>query len=90
MSFEIPAGLTDLLQEFTVGVLREKPPDLIQYAADYFNKLNESRQDMGLGLPGLPKGVRFEVQNGTTTESDDIDDDEEPFGTHFFITERVA
>ncbi|CAD5116994.1 DgyrCDS5827 [Dimorphilus gyrociliatus] len=35
--FEIPEGLTDLLQNFTVQVLRERPGDLLQFAADYFN-----------------------------------------------------
>jgi cAMP-dependent protein kinase regulator len=82
MSFEIPHGLTDLLQEFTVGVLREKPPDLLQYAADYFNKLNDSRQGMGLGLSALSKGVHFEAQNGDGDTATTDSDDEEPFGMH--------
>ncbi len=43
MNFEIPAGLTDLLQDFTVAVLREKPTSLVQFAAEYFNNLNENK-----------------------------------------------
>ena len=37
MSTEIPQGLTELLEEFAIAVLREKPGDLIAYAAQYFN-----------------------------------------------------
>lgn len=45
MEFEIPAGLTDLLQDFTVSVLREKPSDLVQFAAEYFNTLCDNRTE---------------------------------------------
>ena len=45
MSVTVPDGLTELLQEFTVTVLREKPDNLIEFAASYFNKLGmASRQ----------------------------------------------
>ena len=37
MSAEIPQGLTELLEEFAIAVLREKPGDLIAFAAQYFN-----------------------------------------------------
>ena len=36
MSYEIPPGLTSLLQEFTVAVLRNRPEDLNAFAAEYF------------------------------------------------------
>jgi len=39
MSFEIPAGLTAMLQDFTVAVLRNKPPDLYKFAAEHFGRL---------------------------------------------------
>ena len=39
MSFEIPPGLTAMLQDFTVAVLRTKPPDLYKFAAEHFTKL---------------------------------------------------
>lgn len=69
MSFEIPAGLTDLLQDFTVAVLKERPADLVQFAADYFNKLNENRN---AGILEKPKGVRFiEAEPMQTGESDE-------------------
>lgn len=36
MSYDIPPGLTSLLQDFTVAVLRNKPNDLYKFAAEYF------------------------------------------------------
>ena len=44
MSASIPQGLTELLEEFAISVLREKPEDLVLFAAQYFNKLLESRE----------------------------------------------
>ena len=58
MNFEIPAGLTDLLQDFTVAVLKERPPNLTQFAADYFVKLNEQKQKDNVD-DEKPRGVRF-------------------------------
>jgi Regulatory subunit of type II PKA R-subunit len=43
MSFEIPAGLTTMLQDFTVSVLRNRPPDLVKFANDYFRSLYEKQ-----------------------------------------------
>ena len=45
MNFEIPNGLTDLLQDFTVEVLRKRPADLLAFAAHYFEELLEKRDD---------------------------------------------
>ena len=39
MNFEIPDGLTDLLQDFTVEVLRKRPDDLLAFAARYFEDM---------------------------------------------------
>ena len=39
---EIPPGLTDLLQTFVIQVLRQKPDDLVGFAAQYFNNLQVS------------------------------------------------
>lgn len=40
----IPPGLTELLEEFAVAVLREKPSDLVDFAAEYFGNLRRSNQ----------------------------------------------
>lgn len=40
---EILPELTNLLLDFTVSVLVNKPPDLVEYSAEYFAKLLEDR-----------------------------------------------
>ena len=40
----IPEGLTELLQEFTVSVLKEQPDDLVEFAADYFVKARAEKR----------------------------------------------
>lgn len=72
MNFEIPPGLTDLLQEFTVAVLRQKPTDLVEFAALYFN---ERYARLGGGKDG--KGVRFsgdDALQGSESSDDEIDE----------------
>ena len=77
MDFEIPAGLTDILQDFTVAVLREKPTDLIQFACDYFNNLNENRVTSKLiGKKGVSFGGGPSDDEPMQTDSSD----EEPIG----------
>ena len=50
MSATVPEGLSELLEEFAVTVLREKPADLVEFAARYFNELYMSRKGQQLGL----------------------------------------
>ena len=40
----VPDGLSELLEEFAVTVLREKPRDLLEFAATYFTELNMSKK----------------------------------------------
>lgn len=84
MSFEIPPGLTDLLQEFTVAVLRERPPDLVSFAANYFNKLNDKRNDALYNTTDGKRGggVRF-IENASpeTIPDNDHYHDDEPMQT---------
>ena len=49
MSVTVPEGLSELLEKFAVTVLREKPQDLLEFAADYFTTLKMSRQQQGGG-----------------------------------------
>jgi hypothetical protein len=43
MSTTVPTGLTELLEEFAVAVLKDKPSDLVEFAADYFENLRRNR-----------------------------------------------
>ena len=47
MELQIPAGLTDMLQEFTVVVLRERPDDMVEFAANYFTMLKLQNKASG-------------------------------------------
>lgn len=84
MELEIPSGLTDLLQEFTVQVLREKPDDILDFAANYFMKmkLKEKRsRDGNNKKKSKSKGVSFGRDNdkgGSDMEDDNSSSDEEP------------
>ncbi|MEE6481281.1 hypothetical protein FKM82_012816 [Ascaphus truei] len=84
MSIEIPAGLTELLQSFTVEVLRKQPEDLLEFALQYFTQLKESQSrgatlSHGTDLPFRhSKGVNFaEEPMQTDSENGEEDDDEE-------------
>ncbi|XP_077990060.1 cAMP-dependent protein kinase type II regulatory subunit-like isoform X2 [Glandiceps talaboti] len=71
MNFEIPPGLTDLLQEFTVTVLREKPADLVEFAAQYFTKLNDSNTSKTAGRRGVKFSEPSEPDEPMQTDSDE-------------------
>ncbi|KAG7454549.1 hypothetical protein MATL_G00260960 [Megalops atlanticus] len=86
MSIEIPEGLTELLQSFTVEVLRNQPRDLLEFALHYFTQLREREsKEAALGndqnsanRPG--KAVNFAeeaMQIDSENGEDDEDDDEE-------------
>ncbi|XP_076465845.1 cAMP-dependent protein kinase type II regulatory subunit-like [Babylonia areolata] len=42
MTLQVPHGLTDLLRDFTVAVLKERPSDLHDFAVDYFTNARDS------------------------------------------------
>ncbi|KAJ8387686.1 hypothetical protein AAFF_G00151170 [Aldrovandia affinis] len=82
MSIEIPEGLTELLQSFTVEVLRNQPRDLLEFALQYFTQLKES-QSQGVAFgndqnsairPG--KAVNF-IEEAMQIDSENGEDEEE-------------
>ncbi|XP_062246793.1 cAMP-dependent protein kinase type II-beta regulatory subunit [Platichthys flesus] len=92
MSIEIPEGLTELLQSFTVEVLRSQPRDLLEFALQYFTQLKDretkeaSRGNDQNSAPRPGKAVNFideamqiDSENGEEEEEDDDDDDDEEF-----------
>ncbi|XP_068132379.1 cAMP-dependent protein kinase type II-beta regulatory subunit [Hyperolius riggenbachi] len=87
MSIEIPEGLTELLQSFTVEVLRKQPEDLLEFALQYFTQLKESQGQgatlsHGMDLPFRhSKGVNFaeEPMQTDSENGDEEDDDDEEF-----------
>ncbi|CAL8261294.1 unnamed protein product [Merluccius merluccius] len=91
MSIEIPEGLTELLQSFTVEVLRSQPGDLLDFALQYFTQLKDS--ETGGASPGHDqtpaarpggKAVNFtdeamqvDSENGEQQEEDEEDEEED-------------
>lgn len=80
MSIEIPVGLTELLQGFTVEVLRQRPSDLVDFAVHYFTRLRDTKSQDGASAGGKTgKGVMFDGEpmqtesNGEDDEDDDSD-----------------
>lgn len=68
MNFEIPPGLTDLLQEFTVAVLRTRPSNLEAFAAEYFSNLHERKNAT------KSAGLRFADDNDHGQSDEEIMD----------------
>lgn len=89
MSIEIPVGLTELLQGYTVEVLRQRPSDLVDFAVQYFTRLRDTRSQDGSGAGGkTAKGVMFDgepMQTESNGEDDDDDDDDSDFEREFLL-----
>jgi hypothetical protein len=45
---EIPSELPSILRNFTLSILRTKPPNIIDYAVDYFTQLQQQHQQSQL------------------------------------------
>ena len=83
MNFDIPPGLTDLLQDFTVSVLRNRPTDLYQFAADYFadayqHRLAGDDDDSQTNFRKTTGGITFGASNDlkhASPHNDSSDDD---------------
>lgn len=80
MDLELPAGFTDLLQEFTVQVLQDKPDDIVEFAANYFMKLKLKEKRSKDGTKRRGKGVSFQSEEVNGEENSDDEDDEEDMG----------
>ena len=74
MNFSIPEGLTDLLQDFTVEILRSRPKDLVLFGAQYFNGLIDKR---GNELPAslLTHKSTQPQQHGAHDDDDEEEED---------------
>ena len=96
MSIEIPEGLTELLQSFTVEVLRNQPRDLLEFALQYFTQLKES-ESRGAAFGNeqnsavrAGKAVNFieEAMQIDSENEEDEDDDEEFVGNRLGLLKR--
>lgn len=67
----IPEGLKELLQGFTVEVLRNQPRDICDFALQYFAEQKMQRKEKGQLLKSTQEAM----------QSDSEDDDEEFVGS---------
>uniref|UniRef100_G3N899 cAMP-dependent protein kinase type II regulatory subunit n=1 Tax=Gasterosteus aculeatus aculeatus TaxID=481459 RepID=G3N899_GASAC len=84
-SVEIPAGLKELLQGYTVEVLRREPPDLVEFAVQHFTRILEGqKKNRGAkkrSTRPARKGVTFDTVSNKPSK---VDDDEEEEDTIMF------
>lgn len=85
---EIPAGLKELLQGYTVEVLRSRPPNLIEFAVQHFTRILEGQRNdqKGKKRSAKParKGVTFETNSNKPNE-DDEEEEEETISECYYI-----
>ena len=78
MNFTLPEGLTDLLQEFTVEILRKRPKDLVEFGAQYFNDLVEKRNKATTtNVKFQENEVIVEKEEGDSTKNVEEEEEEE-------------
>ncbi|KAM8766042.1 cAMP-dependent protein kinase type II-beta regulatory subunit [Rhynchonycteris naso] len=83
MSIEIPAGLTELLQAFTVEVLRHQPADLLEFALQHFTRLQQENERKGAARSGHEGRIwgDADAAAGGGTPSKGVNFAEEPMHT---------
>lgn len=86
---EIPAGLKELLQGYTVEVLRRRPPDLVEFAVQHFTQiLDGQRKEQKAKRPSARaarKGVSFEAKSNKPDVDLEEEEDNESECPHFFF-----
>ena len=70
MSVTVPEGLSELLEEFAVAVLREKPADLVEFAARHFTELHMSQKRQGQEGLHMPVVALSEMASTAEVEMD--------------------
>ncbi|XP_028431092.1 protein kinase, cAMP-dependent, regulatory, type II, alpha, B isoform X3 [Perca flavescens] len=78
---EIPAGLKELLQGYTVEVLRRRPPNLVEFAVQHFTQVlqgqrNDQRAKKHSAKPAC-KGVTFETKSNKPKKDDEEEEEED-------------
>ena len=73
--FTIPEGFPELLQDFTVSVLRERPINVVEYAVSYFTELANQRNPGRLQVSSS-NGVEEHIPkaDSTTTVIENVEE----------------
>ncbi|XP_032405244.1 mitochondrial carnitine/acylcarnitine carrier protein isoform X1 [Xiphophorus hellerii] len=91
---EIPAGLKELLQGYTVEVLRRRPPNLVEFAVQHFSRIlekqkNEQQARKNSSKPAA-KEVTLETASNKSTENDEDEEVKEAPKARTGRSRRVA
>nr|XP_046239702.1 protein kinase, cAMP-dependent, regulatory, type II, alpha, B isoform X1 [Scatophagus argus] len=91
---EIPAGLKELLQGYTVEVLRRRPPDLVEFAVHHFTKILESQRNdhraKKHSAKPAKKGVTFETKSNKPNKDDEEEEEDTVESTTSKYNRRVS
>ncbi|XP_026204119.1 protein kinase, cAMP-dependent, regulatory, type II, alpha, B [Anabas testudineus] len=75
---EIPAGLKELLQGYTVEVLRRRPHNLVEFAVQHFTQILENHRNeeraKKCSSKSAKKGVTFETNKSTKYDEEEEED----------------
>lgn len=85
---EIPVGLKEMLQAFTVEVLRHKPDNLLEFAVQHFTNALEAQrknnqQPKKLSFRSERRGVTFESKSDQAREKKEEEEEEEKKDSEF-------
>ncbi|XP_073324111.1 mitochondrial carnitine/acylcarnitine carrier protein isoform X2 [Pagrus major] len=91
---EIPAGLKELLQGYTVEVLRSRPPDLVEFAVQHFTQIlegqrNDQRVKKHSAKP-TRKGVTFETKSNKVNKDEEEEEEDTIKSTTGKYNRRVS
>ncbi|XP_032405251.1 mitochondrial carnitine/acylcarnitine carrier protein isoform X3 [Xiphophorus hellerii] len=94
LNVEIPAGLKELLQGYTVEVLRRRPPNLVEFAVQHFSRIlekqkNEQQARKNSSKPAA-KEVTLETASNKSTENDEDEEVKEAPKARTGRSRRVA
>ncbi|XP_058486970.1 protein kinase, cAMP-dependent, regulatory, type II, alpha, B [Solea solea] len=85
---EIPAGLKELLQGYTVEVLRRRPSNLVEFAVRHFTQVLENQRNDQRGKNCGAKAARKGVTFDKSTEDEEEEDEDEEEDTVMSITAK--
>ncbi|XP_061730233.1 cAMP-dependent protein kinase type II-alpha regulatory subunit-like isoform X2 [Nerophis ophidion] len=75
---QIPAGLKELLQKYTVEVLRHRPANLVEFAVQHFTQILQGQGNHKRGGKTTRKGVTFATHDSGPEDKEEKKKEEEP------------
>lgn len=84
---QIPGGLKELLQGYTVEVLRHRPPDLVEFAVQHFTQIlsaqrNDQKNLKKSSARPARKAVTF-VPKSSPNKEEEAEEEDDPKSEFF-------